>query len=75
MKALMIAALAALSAAAHTSTVEAAGWRSCKATSVNCTGARTKAVRTENQRRAAARHREVNSMPARDWFYRQMLDN
>jgi len=55
--------------------VEAAGWRSCKATSVNCTGARTKAVRTENQRRAAVRHRDVNSMPARDWFYRRMLDN
>ena len=54
MKYLMIAALATLSATAHTSTVEAAGWRSCKATSVNCTSARTKAVRVQNQRRAAS---------------------
>jgi hypothetical protein len=75
MKYLAIAALATLSATAHTSTVEAAGWRSCKATSVNCTSAQTKAVRVQNQRRAAFRHRDVNSMPARDWFYRRMLDN
>ncbi len=75
MKALMLAALAALVATAHTSTAEAAGWRSCKATSVNCTSAQTKATKIQNKRRASYRHRDVNSMPARDWFYRRMLDN
>ncbi len=72
---LMIAALAALSASAHTSTVEAADWRGCKATSVNCSSTRIKAARVQNYRRAAYRHRDANSMSAREWFYRRMLDN
>lgn len=75
MKYLTIAVLATLAAIAPTSAAEAAGWRSCKATSANCTSAQTKTVRVQNQRRAAFRQRDVNSMPARDWFYRRMLDN
>jgi hypothetical protein len=75
MKALTFAALATLLATSHTTTAEAAGWRSCKATSVNCTGAQPKASRAQQPRRAAFRQRDVNSMPARDWFYRRMLDN
>lgn len=72
---LVVAVLAAFSAIAHTSTVEAAGWRACKATSVNCSSTRTKAARVQNYRRAAYRHRDTNSLSAREWFYRRMLDN
>lgn len=74
MKYLTITALTALAATTSTSTLEAAGWRSCKATQVNCTSAQTK-VKVRNHRRAAFRYRDINSMPARDWFYRRMLDN
>ena len=75
MKALMIAALAVVLGHAHTSAADAAGWRSCKASSAKCTVGQPKAVKVQTQRRAAFRYRDVNSMPARDWFYRRMLDN
>jgi hypothetical protein len=75
MKVQMFAALAAILAIAHSSAANAAGWRSCKASSAKCTVAQTNTVKDHNQRRAAVRHRYVNSMPARAWFDRQMLNN
>jgi hypothetical protein len=75
MKVLMVAALTAIVGIAHSSTADAAGWRSCKASSAKCTVSQTKTVKVQNQRRASFRYRDVNSMPARDWFYRRMLDN
>jgi hypothetical protein len=37
--------------------------------------AQSKTVKVHNQRQAAVRHRDVTFMPARDWFYRRMLNN
>jgi hypothetical protein len=71
MKVAMFAPLSAILGFAHTSAADAAGWRSCKASSAKCTFAQTKTVKVHNQRRAAVR----NSMPARAWFARQMLNN